>query len=179
MKQNTTLIILFLLLLTLPSPAQEYPDNYFLENRTIQSQEEVTIIAMQNIYNQPGNEYIVDIGGSAVLRAGKRIELREGFKVVKGGRLSASAENFFPSEEYPGETSPTVSPNPTLGLLNIVSPENVTSIRLTDMTGLQLMEQKDINQSEFSIDISKVDPGFYILEIVSYRSAETVRIEKN
>jgi hypothetical protein len=47
-----------------------------------------------------------------------------------------------------------------------------------DMNGFLQLEKTDINDTSFSLDISQLKPGFYILEIMADKSVETVRIEK-
>jgi hypothetical protein len=59
-----------------------------------------------------------------------------------------------------------------------MAPENVDMIRLTDISGFAIIEQADINRTDFSLDISKVKPGYYILEIISGKVLETIRVEK-
>lgn len=52
-------------------------------------------------------------------------------------------------------------------------------IRLTDISGFTILEQGDINRTDFSIDISMVKPGYYIMDVISGNVHGTVRVEKN
>ena len=167
----------FILLLL---PFRVAAQDLVLETQTIQSGQEVLYATANSIYAPPDTEFIVEKGGNAILKAGKRIELNTGFKILEGGRLSATLEKV---EDTPpgdgGKENVAVFPNPTDGVLNVSSPQSVNSIRLIDMSGLTVMEQSDINKTDFSLDISEVKSGFYILEIIADKTIEQIRIEKN
>ena len=166
----------FLSLLSFTSSAQDL----YLEAQTIKSGEEVSYDAPNAIYTIPGKQFIVESEGYAKLKAGRRIELNPGFSVEYKGSFSATLEDPAPiPADESGATIFKVFPNPTDGLLNVASPQNVDMIRLTDLSGLAVIEQTAIDLADFSIDVSKVKPGFYILEIISGKLIEKIRVERN
>jgi hypothetical protein len=171
-------IVIFVFLLPLSMAAQDCKTTAYLETQTIKAGELVTIVA-GTVSGQPGKQFIIEKDGHAVLQAGKRIELNNGFKVLTGGGLFASIVPCDPNDPPPTEEPVAVFPNPTDGIINIKSPYKISALRLLDMSGFLQLEKTDINATSFELDISHVKPGFYILEILADKSAtETVRIEK-
>ena len=59
-----------------------------------------------------------------------------------------------------------IYPNPTQGVLNIVSKnQNLTSIRVVDITGKVLLNLNNINIGQTSLDISSFSKGIYFLSL--------------
>jgi hypothetical protein len=171
--------VAFLSLLSFQAAAQDYSDTFYLDAQTIKSGEEVFYMATNAIYAIPGKQFIVESGGYAKLQARNRIELHPGFSVEYKGGFSATIQDPEPIlVDEPVKNIFTVFPNPTDGLLNISSPENVNTVRLIDMNGLALIEQTDINLTDVTLDVSKAEPGLYILEIRSSLTIERIRVEK-
>jgi hypothetical protein len=171
-------VVAFVFLLPLTMAAQDCKTTAYLESQTIKAGELITIVA-GSIIGQPGKQVIIEKDGHAVLQAGKRIELNYGFKALTGSGLIASVIPCDPDGTPPTEDPVSVFPNPTDGILNIKAAYKISAVRLMDMSGFLLLEKTDINDSAFSLDISEVKPGFYILEILADKSVtETIRIQK-
>jgi hypothetical protein len=172
------LAIILISLLSLTAAAQDCNDTAYLESQTIKAGELVTIVA-GTINGQPDKQFVIEKDGHAVLKAGKRIELNAGFKALSGSGLFASIESCDPVVTPPKEEPVAVFPNPTDGIINVEASYIINSLRVTDMSGFLQAEKTDINDTSFSLDISPLKAGFYILEIVAGKSAiEKVRIEK-
>lgn len=171
-------VVAFVFLMPLTMAAQDCKTTAYLESQTIRAGELITIIA-GTVIGQPGKQFVIEKDGHAVLQAGKRIELNYGFKALTGSGLFASIVPCDPNDPPPTEETVDVFPNPTDGIINIKSPYKISAVRLLDMSGFLQLEKTDINDAAFSLDISQVKPGFYILEIMADKSVtETVRIEK-
>jgi hypothetical protein len=171
-------VVAFVFLLPLTLAAQDCKTTTYLESQTIKAGELITIVA-GTVIGQPDKQFIIEKDGHAVLQAGKRIELNNGFRALTGGRLFARIVPCDPNDPPPTEEPVTVFPNPTDGIINIKAPYKISAVRLLDMSGFLQLEKTDINAASFELDISQVKPGFYILEIMADKSVtETVRIEK-
>lgn len=72
-----------------------------------------------------------------------------------------------------------VYPNPVYDILNVESSYTIVAVRFSDMSGMTILEKTGINSASFSVDVSKIKPGLYLMEIKGDRIAETIRIEKN
>src|SRR5688572_11253345 len=84
------------LLLSFTVEAQDF----MLPSQTVAAGEAVTYTAINAIYSLSGTPFIVGSGGQTTFKAGKRIELNTGFKVLNGGRFAANIENV---DAIPGE----------------------------------------------------------------------------
>ncbi len=68
-------------------------------------------------------------------------------------------------EERLDEISIQISPNPTSGLLSIQHRSSKElKLRVTNVTG-ELIMTKQVNQSNFSLDISEYPSGFYFIQM--------------
>jgi hypothetical protein len=170
-------VVVFVFLLPHTMAAQDCTSTAYLESQTIKAGELITIVA-GTVNGQPGKQFIIEKDGYAVLQAGKRIELNNGFQALPGSGLFASIVPCDPDDTSPTEEPLAVFPNPTDGIINIKAPYKISALQLMDMNGFLQLEKTDINDTSFSLDISQLKPGFYILEIMADKSVETVRIEK-
>jgi hypothetical protein len=170
------LVFMWLLLQAITTPAQDCVEKYFLSVETIKSGEQVTYTASGTIFCSEGKPFIVEKGGYATLKAGGRIELNAGFQVLTGGGLTALLEKCDTGDA--GESELKVFPNPTDGELHVESPYKIGTVRLLDMDGVIVMEQKDIQSTSVVMDISKAKPGLYILEVTTDKGIEKEKVEK-
>ena len=69
-------------------------------------------------------------------------------------------------------------PNPSSNLINIKSKNNIKTIKLYDVLGKLISSKSLINSNQTEINISKVNAGVYILEIISSLGKETHQIIK-
>lgn len=166
------LLILFVIG-CLPAAAQER----YLDKTTVQGPEEEISISANIISSQAATQFTVIYGAKATLTASRRIELHPGFKVLEKGRLTALVGTLEPTEDSQ-EKAFAVFPNPTAGIVNVTSVHNVDAARLIDLTGYAVWEQKLIGAPQFNLNISSVRPGIYILELISGKLVQKVRIEK-
>jgi hypothetical protein len=172
-NKNTSALLVALLLLPFVTSGQDL----YLKSEIVPYGVDVLYTAANTIYSVADAPFIVEPGGKAELKAGNRIELNPGFQVLSGGIFFATLES---TESIPTDDkeSVTVYPNPTEGLINIVSPTMVDVARLLDSNGDKAIEQTEINASAFSMDLMFVKPGIYILEIISGKVMQQIRIEK-
>jgi hypothetical protein len=176
------IVVALLSMLSIAATAQEAcVDTYYLESEIIPAGKQVVYRASNTIVCKEGKQFIVEDKGQAILTAGGRLELNPGFAVLTGGGLSATIENCggpIPPKD-PIEDGLNVFPNPTDGVVNVKAPYKVLAVRILDSNGLVLLEKKDINDVSFTLDISKARPGIYLLEVLSSKTSEKVRILKN
>lgn len=176
------IVLTLLAILSFEATAQEEcVDTFYLESESIKAGQQVVYRASIAIVCTEGKQFIVDDKGQAVLTAGGRLEFNPGFAVLTGGGLSATIEKCggpIPPKD-PVKDLLNVFPNPTDGVLNVKAPYKVTAARILDSNGAVLFVQKDINDFSFTLDISKAKPGVYLLEILSDKTSEKVRIVKN
>lgn len=138
-------------------------------------QREVSITAVNTLAPQT----------QAVYQAGRFVELTTGFHAQTGSVLLAEIENCGPAEsvimqkaaripaienidkvnEVANEDMAlTVYPNPTDGVVTITSISGINNYTIMDLTGKVLMNFNNIeNLNEFTIDISALSPGIYLL----------------
>lgn len=170
-------VLMSLLLLSLRSMAQDCEEAYYLSSETIVAGQQAVYTSGGTIFCPEGKQFVVEKDGYATLTAGGRIELNAGFEVHAGGGLVALVEGCGGAGD-PDESPFNVFPNPTDGELHVESKNKINTIRLMDMNGITLIEQKEINNTSYTLDLSKVDPGIYILEVVDDKTAEKVRVER-
>lgn len=172
-NKNIFVISVALLVLPFASLAQDY----YLQPEKVSYGAEVLYTASNTIYSVTDASFIVESGGRAELKAGNRIELNPGFQVLNGGMLVAILEVIEPTP--PGDKeSVSVFPNPTDGMINVVSPNVVDAARLLDMNGFSIVEQMEISAAKFSMDLTSVKEGIYILEIISGKDIQQIRLER-
>ncbi len=116
---------------------------------------------ISNIYNFNGTLYFLATKGSA---AG-------GYELYKYTPTVGSRELTLLKDAI------SVSPNPTSDYLNISikSPSSNGTIRLTDLNGKTLFEQKVINENSLQITTDGFTKGLYLIE---YRNDKGTQMEK-
>ena len=169
-------VLMSLLLLSLRSMAQNCDETYFLSTETVEAGQQVAYSAGGTIFLTEGKSFVVDKDGSASLKAGGRIELNAGFEVRAGGGLIALVEGCATDE--PDKSPLKVFPNPADNELYVESEYKISGVRLLDLNGLPLIEQKEINSTSFMIDLSKIESGLYLLEVTDEKTVEKVRIQR-
>ena len=108
---------------------------------------------------------------TAVYKAGEYIVLNEGFFADAGSEvfmtIEATDANPLSSKNIESDFTDAnfyVYPNPSNGILNIESKNNIISYSLNDLIGNQILSA-EINDSIFTIDITPLPSGFYLLEL--------------
>ncbi len=69
-----------------------------------------------------------------------------------------------------------VFPNPTSGILNVMSGANMEQVRLVDITG-RVVFSASVDAHNTSIDTSTINPGLYVLQVTSGQVVETVKVQ--
>ncbi|MCZ6595452.1 MAG: T9SS type A sorting domain-containing protein, partial [Bacteroidetes bacterium] len=106
-----------------------------------------------------------------------------GFKSNKGTfhnrfTLQFEGEVILGSLDNPLEAI-SVFPNPTDGLLNIISPdEPITGIEVYDVRGRKLNDIPVNSQGNYTIDISDLESSVYFITIITKNGSITKRIVK-
>ena len=73
----------------------------------------------------------------------------------------------------------TLSPNPTKGIVSIKGiPSNDLSVSVINLLGETVMQQKNINNPDFSLDLSKLASGAYYIRLSSANSVVTKKVIK-
>ena len=76
------------------------------------------------------------------------------------------------------ESRTSIYPNPTNNKLNIVSENNISGIKLINLTGQTVLEKTNLNDSNLSIDISNQAVGIYFLQIHDGEKISRVKVVK-
>ncbi len=84
-------------------------------------------------------------------------------------------------DENSSENEMSLYPNPTSGLINLVSAKNLenASLIVKDVEGRVILEKEGINGSHFSFDISGQSKGIYFIEIIQEKVVLRSKIVKN
>jgi|GEM_PF-6722781 len=125
--------------------------------------------------------------GEAVYQANEFIELLPGFNAKSGSLFLAEIENCSPAEiikaqpkakrliardamdvestfDTVNENTVIIYPNPTDGLITIVSDKNIETYTIIDITGKELKRFNNTSKStQMEINISEFSPGIYFL----------------
>lgn len=152
-------------------------DTYVLDAAVTKAGTSIAYQAGSFIYTPVGKTYSIEGYAGTTFKAGRRIELNPGFQVQAYGMFTATIEGCKTSPISLGNIA--VFPNPTTGLLTINSPTIINFVRLTDMNSFTQIEKLDVNANALDLDVSELKNGFYILEIISGKIIQKVRIEKN
>lgn len=131
-------------------------------------------------------------GGEIWMDAGTYIELLPGFKtnLVGGGTVEAfidgcggsrsmELEEPIISTTETGRNSLTIYPNPTTGNLNVLIEDfknEMLDLRVTDISGRILTEQKVQSSSSFNIDLSGYSKGIYLIMITDGYQIKTSKV---
>lgn len=68
-------------------------------------------------------------------------------------------------------------PNPTNAKVSILSgSENMNAISVYNTSGQALLSIKNINESQFNLDVTSLKPGIYFLEIDLFETSETMKL---
>ena len=68
-------------------------------------------------------------------------------------------------------------PNPTNAKVSILSgSENMNTISVYNTSGQTLLSVKNINESQFNLDVTSLKPGIYFLEIDLFETSETMKL---
>ncbi|RLD28314.1 MAG: hypothetical protein DRI70_03670, partial [Bacteroidetes bacterium] len=74
----------------------------------------------------------------------------------------------------------SVFPNPTKGVLNIISPnESITGVEVYDVRGRRLNDIPVNSRANHTIDISDLESSLYFITIITENGSITKRILKN
>ncbi|MDZ4665926.1 MAG: T9SS type A sorting domain-containing protein [Bacteroidota bacterium] len=68
-------------------------------------------------------------------------------------------------EEFENDVTLSLSPNPNTGLVQINSDLEISSLKVMDIAGKELIIQKDLNSSTLKLDLSKLQNSVYILHL--------------
>ncbi len=165
-----------LILLSVASYGQEHI--HILSSDTIRSGDVITygghVISSPN-----GMPFIIEGGGRVNMIATRKIELSPGFKSLNESYLSATVLSFSISDSERNEGSITVYPNPTERDLIVKSSQVIRSARLTDINGVMIIEMNRINTDSFTMDVSGLRPGIYLIEVSTDGQVEKIRVQKN
>ena len=123
---------------------------------------------------------IIENNAIVVYKSGESIVLNEGFFADAGSNvfmaIEENNENFLSSKNIESELTDAnfyVYPNPSNGIFNIESKNNIISYSLNDLIGNQI-NTSEINDSIFTIDITPLPSGFYLLELFK-KNGQVVR----
>lgn len=73
-------------------------------------------------------------------------------------------------------SSVSVYPNPVKDILNITSKENVQEIRIVNAAGQQVLHQKVAESKEPAVNVQKLAPGMYLVQVVTAKGVITKKI---
>jgi hypothetical protein len=156
---------------------------FYLKNETIAGGDRVTYLATHEIVSSETEQFIIEPGAQVTLKAGKRIELLPGFKAEGNfsGTIETPEDIAFDEESFSKVDEHNVSmfPNPSSDAVNILAPYLIRSVKIIDMNGEMIMEEGSINDKAFTMDISGLKNGLYIIEISSQENVKKLRFEKN
>ena len=93
--------------------------------------------------------------------------------------LCISNINYLGNEGFTVTSSGIqISPNPTSGLLNIKSINNLTSVTIFDNNGRLLQTDQSIESNEYETNLDQFSNGIYFIEIVSDKEVSRQKIIK-
>ncbi|SDE97944.1 T9SS type A sorting domain-containing protein, partial [Ulvibacter litoralis] len=73
-----------------------------------------------------------------------------------------------------------IYPNPTQGVLNIVSPKTtITSVRIFDLSGRVVLNTSDLNSNTTELNLSELNSAMYFVEVITEAGSLTERILKD
>jgi Secretion system C-terminal sorting domain len=178
-RQRSLVFVSILLLLSFYSAkAQRNISALNLDPATIQFGREELFYSAKIRYELPGQYFSVENGAKAEMKAANRIELGTGFRVEAGGNFQASIDKEYKSSSTNSESGFAVFPNSVKNKVTIQAPENIQRIRVIDINGVAQLEYKDVGQSVLDLDLSGMQTGFYVVEIITNSKVERRRIVK-
>ena len=144
------------------------------------------------IYLKPGASYTESRGGAystVIYSDGVSLDLNNPpyRKLIHCPNLDFDYTNAPPNAAHPLEgvvytslPSLTISPNPTRGIISIQdAPSNDLNISVLNILGETVMQLKNVNSPDFTLDISKLVPGTYYIRFSLANSVVTKKIIKN
>lgn len=93
-----------------------------------------------------------------------------------------SIDTLLPSYQLinnPLESSITIYPNPSSGLVKVTNPLTTKSFALYDLSGKIVFEQTSFNQKNLTLDITTYQKGMYILKIEDEQGVQIHQIIRN
>lgn len=134
----------------------------------------ITLDASGNIYTTGDYEGICDFDPGAGVYNSTTVGLDDCYvhKMSQGG--VGIEENILPSKF-------TVFPNPTTGKVTLSFENGIENalLKLINVTGQTIVERMEINSKKFTIDISDLTSGIYLLEINDGLTLYRSKIVKN
>lgn len=122
---------------------------------------------------------------TSALQADEKIIIGGGFTTYNGAdryRIARIMNTVVVGlDENSSENEMSLYPNPTSGLINLVSAKNLenASLIVKDVEGRVILEKEGINGSHFSFDISGQSKGIYFIEIIQEKVVLRSKIVKN
>ena len=151
---------------------------------------------------QNNGSFVVNSGGDVYFRAGDKIVLKTGFKILAGGHFLGTMEECYDPEKSlsinsnsrgsnegsvnnnpenlsSSENNPVVYPNPTNGILYIEfeTLNEASIITVYNQLGTVALNKSMVKKSDF-IDLSDYPDGVYILRLANSHNSWIVRILK-
>lgn len=84
--------------------------------------------------------------------------------------ISEATINTSGVENIEGTVEMKISPNPTSGILNINSPEEIVKVQVYSMTGALVLEANDS-----TIDMSNLANGTYLVKVNNYKAVRVIK----
>ncbi|WP_126652138.1 sialate O-acetylesterase [Chryseobacterium aureum] len=134
------------------------------------------------------NDYFDDIhfDSNGLREMGKRYYneyIRLGLSVNSGGSQNRTAEIANDSKtDKEGQTDVEIKyfPNPTTGLVNIQSPEEIVSVEVYSFFGRKVLEDNAFRGKNSTIDLSKIEKGSYLIHSITNTGKKNVfTVNKN
>ena len=63
------------------------------------------------------------------------------------------------------QSNSKIYPNPTQGSVTVENSIGINSIKIVDLSGKEVLNVKDVNSITYSIDLSALKPGTYVLQV--------------
>jgi len=134
-------------------------------------------------------KYVVDqqLGGAIIWEiTGDYIETSPGSGIISGTPLADTMNHVFCNYTGNSENAlgtnvkfQSVYPNPSADLISIALTEPAMSYSMISLTGETLLEVEDLQQAKFSVDVSGLSAGTYLLRVRLKNESTTIMILKN
>ncbi len=123
-------------------------------------------------------------GSSVSMNAtGSRVIVGDNTNPVGGNTLAGRATVFenniiLSTDDFDEEIMLTTYPNPSSNYIQVESEQNIQSYKIVSIEGKLVQNQTIINKSNFTIDISNISNGIYVLQLVSDSGSKSVKLIK-